>query len=44
MNVFWFHQTLDVVDPTDSYTVAALAGTGDLAVGGQLGVAPWVTA
>lgn len=24
-NVFWFHQTLDVVDPTDSYTVAALA-------------------
>jgi hypothetical protein len=24
-NIFWFHQTLDVVDPTDSYTVAALA-------------------
>lgn len=24
-NVFWFHQTLDVVDPMDSYTVAALA-------------------
>ncbi|RLM71379.1 hypothetical protein DVK05_01400 [Halorubrum sp. Atlit-8R] len=24
-NIFWFHQTLDVVDPTDSYTAAALA-------------------
>jgi hypothetical protein len=24
-NVFWFHQTLDVVDPSDSYTGAALA-------------------
>lgn len=24
-NVFWFHQTLDVVDPTDSYMLAALA-------------------
>jgi hypothetical protein len=24
-NIFWFHQTLDVVDSTDSYTVAALA-------------------
>ncbi|MGQ3330831.1 hypothetical protein [Halorubrum sp. FL23] len=25
MNVFWFHETLDVLDPTDSYTVAAAA-------------------
>ena len=25
MNVFWFHETLDVLDPTDSYLVAAAA-------------------
>jgi hypothetical protein len=25
MNVFWFHEALDVLDPTDSYTVAAAA-------------------
>ena len=25
MNLFWFHETLDVVDPTDSYLVAAIA-------------------
>lgn len=24
-NLFWFHQTLDTIDPTGSYTVAALA-------------------
>lgn len=23
MNIFWFHESLDVLDPTDSYTVAA---------------------
>ena len=25
MNIFWFHETLDVLDPTDSYLVAAAA-------------------